>query len=71
MTSQPTISLTPGFSRVLPNGLKRKPFQRFLGALQQAAETAFRLALTLHIWLKPGVNESHTFVSAVLRSPSL
>jgi hypothetical protein len=55
------ILLTPDFSRVLEATRMTKPFQRF-SVVRQAVETADNSLGALSTWLKPGVNESGTFL---------
>jgi hypothetical protein len=60
------ISLTPDFSRVFRTTRMTKPFQRF-SVMRKAVETAPNLLGVLSTWLKPGVNDTRTF----LRSEAL
>ena len=56
------ISFTPDFSRVSAATPMTEPFQRF-SVMRKAVETADDSLGALSTWLKPGVNESATFLS--------
>jgi hypothetical protein len=51
------LSLTPGFSRVMENLARAKPFQRFCVVVAKTVETVFCRAVDGNTRLKPGVNE--------------
>src|SRR5262249_43846912 len=61
MQPMQVISLTPDFSRVFRATDTLKPFERF-SVVGKAVETADDSLGRLSTWLKPGVNESRTFL---------
>jgi hypothetical protein len=61
------LSLAPGFSPVVVDGLANQPFQRF-SHVRQAVETAFCLA-TLNTPLKRGANKTLSAGVTLLYEP--